>query len=398
MRIFIEPRELLLFRTGRPFSAGEHNFAESLFPPTPETLQGAVRALLATQWGAVQQPPLHHPVDIFRQQELKNLIGDVSGYGRLRFTGMTLGRRREDQKIERLFPAPAHILQVTLKDTEKKATQALVFLRPEQREDQWTNCPSEQKALLFPDLSGRETAGKSEAPNGWLTWQNLQIALQNKQLPEKNNYLVPEDKVYRIESRLGISMNTATKTTKEGFLYQMLMIRMQKDYGFIIDLALADEGQSKNDLVPQERPCSIPPELQFLPSEGWLTIGGDQRAARFFRLETPQCAEETVAVSPSSAARLLYFATPAYFMHGWLPEDRSIFPVQPYTAAISRYQSIGGWSLDPQNAGGRGKTMHRCVPAGSVYFFEQPITVTRPLTEYGQEIGYGITYTGDWKE
>jgi CRISPR-associated protein Cmr3 len=51
MRIFIEPVEPLLFRTGRPFVAGEYNFAASLFPPTPETLQGALRAAIAVQWG-----------------------------------------------------------------------------------------------------------------------------------------------------------------------------------------------------------------------------------------------------------------------------------------------------------------------------------------------------------
>ena len=50
MRLFIEPNESLLFRTGRPFVAGENNFAESMFPPTPETLQGAVRATIAAYW------------------------------------------------------------------------------------------------------------------------------------------------------------------------------------------------------------------------------------------------------------------------------------------------------------------------------------------------------------
>ena len=48
MRIFLEPTEPLLFRTGRSFDAGESGFAETLFPPTPETLQGAIRAAIAT--------------------------------------------------------------------------------------------------------------------------------------------------------------------------------------------------------------------------------------------------------------------------------------------------------------------------------------------------------------
>ncbi len=48
MRIFIEPTEPLLFRRGHAFDAGESNFADSMFPPTPETLQGAIRAMIAT--------------------------------------------------------------------------------------------------------------------------------------------------------------------------------------------------------------------------------------------------------------------------------------------------------------------------------------------------------------
>ena len=93
---------------------------------------------------------------------------------------------------------------------------------------------------------------------------------------------------------------------------------------------------------------------------------------------------------------MLYFATPTYFKQGWLPEDTTLFPSQPLTAAINRYQPIGGWYLNLHNAGGGSKMMRRCVPAGSVYFFKE-ITVNRPLTEYGWQIGYGITFTGEWK-
>ncbi|MBV9614034.1 MAG: hypothetical protein JO031_01100, partial [Ktedonobacteraceae bacterium] len=50
MRIFIQPCEVLLFRTGHPFNAGENHYADTLFPPTPETLQGAIRATIATCW------------------------------------------------------------------------------------------------------------------------------------------------------------------------------------------------------------------------------------------------------------------------------------------------------------------------------------------------------------
>lgn len=94
MRIFIEPTEPLLFRTGRPFTAGENNFAESIFPPTPETLQGALRAMIATQWG-LNSGKARSADHLFSQPEVVDLIGKREGdhnvYGRFRVIGLTLG-------------------------------------------------------------------------------------------------------------------------------------------------------------------------------------------------------------------------------------------------------------------------------------------------------------------
>lgn len=42
----IEPLDVLLFRDGRPFSAGEDHHATSLFPPNPSTVSGAIRTYL----------------------------------------------------------------------------------------------------------------------------------------------------------------------------------------------------------------------------------------------------------------------------------------------------------------------------------------------------------------
>ena len=108
MRLFIEPVESLLFRTGRPFDAGQDSFAESLFPPTPETLQGAVRATIATYWD-----PRKNFADAFNDLQLTNRIGDRDGYGRFRIIGLALGRypKVRPGAVERLFPPPAHIMK-----------------------------------------------------------------------------------------------------------------------------------------------------------------------------------------------------------------------------------------------------------------------------------------------
>ncbi len=398
MRIFIEPTEPLLFRTGRPFNAGENNFAETLFPPTPETFQGALRAMIAVQWGKSRQQPLSNLSEIFNERAIRQLIGcrvnDRNVYGRFRITGLTLGKRDKDTgSVERLFPAPAHIIRATVSQDGKKVP-TLARLKPESRPVGTSNIP-EGKHYLFPELHGQKTAAKSEDVTEWLTWQGLGAILKGD-LPKKD-HLAATDELYTRESRLGIGMNNATKTTQEGYLYQVQMIRMQPRCGFVVDIQLGEEQYGDSELPHEEQRTGeqeTPTELAFL-KEGWLTIGGEQRAARFEVLKPENITEEH-GISQTRAGRLLYFATPAYFKNGWLPATRGILPAEPLTVAIHRYQPIGGWLLNPENAGGAGKMTRRCVPAGSVYFFDKQITITQPLTEYGWQIGYGIAYTGEY--
>ena len=251
--------------------------------------------------------------------------------------------------------------------------------------------------MLFPELEGKETAGKSDAIEGWLTAQGLQRALSQTGLPDEED-IVPTHQIYERESRLGIGMNNATKTTEEGYLYQVQMIRMQSHYGFVVDIELGEEQYGDSELPhPEQRRGGqeIPPELAFL-KEGWLTLGGEQRAARFEVLQPESIAEEQ-GISQTTPGRLLYFATPAYFKNGWLPATPDILPTEPITAALNRYQPIGGWLLNLGNAGGLSKITRRCIPAGSVYYFDKEISVTQPLTEYGWQIGYGIAYTGGYE-
>jgi len=398
MRIFIEPTEPLLFRTGRPFNAGEDNFAESIFPPTPETLQGALRAAIAVQWGQQQSPPKTNLSEIFTDSELRELIGDYNTYGRLRITGLTLGRRNEQsRKIERLFPAPAHVIHATLKDGLQELKR-LVYLKPKQEQTGITNI-SEGCSLLYPVLNGKKTTEKSEDLKGWLTPQGLQAVLHGDMLLDNENYLVKTDQIYTRESRLGIGVDSEKQATREGYLYQVQMIRMQQChnfvYGFVIDLELgnSNNGHRKVQQPVNEQHKDATGKLNFL-QEGWLTLGGEQRAARFKVLKPEEIVEESGL--EKGTGNLLYFATPAYFEGGWLPKIPESLPTKPITAAINRYQTIGGWALEPSHAGGQSKVARRCIPAGSIYFFNKKISVTQPVTEYGWQIGYGITFTGEW--
>ena len=393
MRLFFEPTEPLLFRTGRPFDVGENNFAESIFPPTPETLQGAVRAAIATYWDTGKNLD-----EIFRQKEITDLIGDRTQYGRFRITGITLGRYKKETMpetdIEQVFPAPSHILQ------EEGDKKHLLRLIPRGvQKDVYTDLPDNMQ-LLYPGKNIENTHGKLEPLHGWLTKGGLDTALwTNKDIAEED--IINTNDIFVLEPRMGIGMNNATKTTQEGQLYQVQKIRMNPHvdskyiYGFIIDVRLAQNSTS--GAVPADSEPLVydnqTQQLLKLPDKGWVTLGGERRAAHFTVLHS-QSSQQI----PKQLGTLLYLATPAVLDSGWQPQVWPSPLISPVAASISRYQSIGGWLLTPGTGGGENKTMRRCVPAGSVYFFDQTVTMPQVLTDHGWQIGYGITYAGDWKQ
>ncbi len=118
-------------------------------------------------------------------------------------------------------------------------------------------------------------------------------------------------------------------------------------------------------------------------------MGGERRAVRFKAFDTGTS-------HVSTKGNLLYLATPAVFSGGWEPDN---MPEDPVAAAVPRYQPIGGWKLDPgKSGGGHNKEMRRCVPAGSVYFFDEKIDIPPSIgSDNTTQIGYGITRTGVWK-
>ncbi len=383
MRIFIEPTEPLLFRRGRSFDAGESNFAESMFPPTPETLQGAIRAMIAAHWdkdGSLAAA--------FKDPKLTVLIGDREGYGHFRITGLALGRRTEENgHVEQLFPTPVHLIQ----DDKNR-----LRLKPEviDIEHVMCNLPEGIGYLLKPEQS---TEGKLKPVGGWLTEANLLLALTTNNLSQLK--VVKDRCIFEYESRLGIGMSNATKTTQEGYLYQVQMVRMKANYGFVVDIRLSASSASNNVVGPANETLlddGVTQSMLRLPTTGWLTLGGEQRAAHFTVLQ-PKDRVSGVDIDQFKRGRLVYLAAPAYFSDGWqLPVGHFPLLNRPITAAINRYEPIGGWKLNPDNAGGTGKTTRRCVPAGSVYFFKEPVPIDQPLTEYGWQIGYGIAYTGEY--
>jgi len=106
MQIVIRPMDVWLFRDGKPFRAGEDHAAETLFPPSPFTLQGAIRTKVLADKGV--------NLAEFAKNGERNPDPDVGygeNFGKLRLRGPLL-MRCKDGKWERLIPMPTDVVKV----------------------------------------------------------------------------------------------------------------------------------------------------------------------------------------------------------------------------------------------------------------------------------------------
>ena len=115
-QIFIEPSDVLLFRDGRPFSAGEGHRARSIFPPTPSTMQGVIRSKVLSDRCGRYETYKNGCNDCEKQQNctIPNEIGRPAAngnghYGDLKIRGAIVAKH-ENSIITPYFPVPADVV------------------------------------------------------------------------------------------------------------------------------------------------------------------------------------------------------------------------------------------------------------------------------------------------
>lgn len=355
--LFIEPQDVWLFRDGRPFDAGSAHRAESMFPPSPIVLQGAIRS--------------HHlvlkNVDLTNPQQIRAAVGESLTYDKppnlngLKLSGPFLARRK-DGRIERLYPLPADVYQ--RKDGGFKAASPL-----SRTSELVCGNPS---LLLLPGAD----AGKPDDSPRWLTEEDLEKYFAGDVFKG-----IRANELYEKENRFGIGRNEQW-VVKQGMLYEAEFVRLRKGVGLLVEM----DGYQDDDW-----------------QSGLMQLGGESRAAHY----------ETVAPvpMPSQPAALptyfkVYFITPAYFGNGVEPKTKSwndFFggEVKLGTLAVRGYETLGGfdWAKDP-NSHEAHRPSRRYVPAGSVYYFKNVSGTKIPesLTEFGVEIGFGRFILAETKE
>lgn len=318
MELFIQPTDVWLFRDGRSFSAGSDHRAESLFPPFPTVIQGALRSKHLVFEG----------VDLTDKARIESKVGTGYDYKDFCIRGPIIVKEGV-----RYYPAPADAIAVD------EDGYILRPLRPTTVSSEVkTNAPT-ANLLLSPD----DLEPQKSRVNLWLTEEALRRYLAGNAVRT-----ISGEKLFVRESRPGIELDYGRRATKQGQLYEVEFIRPEMGVGIWVEVDGFDSW----------------------PPQGLLWLGGEARSGYFKQCPASSPPLLKAGESLPDQKFKLYLATPTYFAEGWRPDDGNwdqyfTGPVELIAAAIGRYQSVGGYDWAKRWH----KTAHRYVPAGSVYYF-----------------------------
>jgi CRISPR-associated protein Cmr3 len=407
-----EALDRLFFRNGHPFNAGEMAWLDSQFPPTGQTLQGAVRTAVLVHLGA--------DFEAFRKGQpcvsdgrgglccLKDDLGDPSSLGKLDLTGPFV---LKDGQL--MFPAPL--------DLVKTDTGGYELLCVDEEKpidcDLGKICLPRAKAVGVKTQDGKHLTAAAMA--GYLAGDVKGVLAPTSQNdtaatlwplfaddPEKPGLADREPKI-------GLEREDATRTAKEGMLYSIGFIRPRHD----VSLGLVVSG-----LDPANTPAGK--RVQALGGEGKLAgieIGGEigdksawpvmptltaQNSQLRFKLvfTTPTLFDkEGISWRPQGFAEDKSGSSTVWRGSLIVPNGTSIGDVEIVSACVGKPQKIGGWDMAMNNGKGGPRDLTCHLPAGSVYFCraaESELANIRKLhgaklglkTEYG----FGHVLIGIW--
>lgn len=374
----IVPRDPLIFRDGKPFTATPGERANSMPFPYPSTLAGAVR----TRSGTNPQTGF----DTSRVNELLNKT--VRG-------PILVELDSESNITEHYFPAPADALLIEENDDQHIYRYALAPM----------NLPEKN----LTDLSGlflvapsRQIKNKpsKNAPRFW-KWNELaDWLLEAKDSSEPFDFQQIGLGALPLDRRTHVSIDPLIQASQEGALFQTSGLEFTR-------AVLDDDHRIKN---AHSLGLALETDAALTPGMGFL--GGERRVAQWQMTtnampNTDKLSDIKTQIKMDKRCRL-FLATPAYFSKGHLPEYlETKFGAKVVAVASPRYQTISGWDYSKPN-GGEPKPTRRLVPAGSVYFldlsevkdidtfFDSVWLKTISDNEQLRRDGFGLALLGAW--
>ena len=333
---YIEPLDVLFLRGNKLFGdPGSHG--ESLVPPWPSAAAGALRS----------QVLAHDEVDLraFAQGHIAHpSLGTPAAPGSFALTAFTLAQQQVGGMVHTIHTLPADLVV-----TKNNAVLSIQSLRPRPPSHGLQSSGTLVQVPVLPEAERRK------AETGiWLTQDGWQSYL-NGQLPNPTTDLVNISELWAIDSRVGIGLDSGTRSVEEGKLFTAQAVAFKPGIGFVASVRGA-----------------------ALPEQGTLRLGGDGRGASSQSVahQTPQADLQVIA--PQGRCRVV-LTTPGLFTKGWLPNgfaqqsdghhwlDLHGVRARLVCATVPRAETISGWDL----ARWQPKDALRAATTGSVYWLDQ---------------------------
>jgi len=366
MRLLLEPLDVLMFRSSRPFFRGEQHIAEA-GPISPATFAGAIKTKLLLDYNP------NPPREWWKKTDFKKIaesIGSPENDGKIRILCVLFA---DMNTFEEYFPIPLDIVFSEKNDSA-------MLLKPLEN-----NIFALDTA--FYSLISQSFYVRTEAL--YLKREGFFKYLQGGLPAEYQEFFEKTTDLYGYERRTGIALRRDMKTTEEGMFYLAEFLRLQNRVGFMVWLNGIDS----------------------FPDEGLLKLGGEGRGCSYRKLEDWKPDVSKVIEEANASHRFkLYFATPTIFAKNgyetwWHPnlgilEEKMGVELSLVSAALGKPIMIGGWDA----AKNKQKPLQKAVPAGTVYFFkikgEKKLSgdLEMPLQIADREgmLGLGSAFIGVW--
>lgn len=358
---FIEPLDVLFLRGNKLFG-DPGSYGEALIPPWPSVAAGAIRSHMLVDDGV--------DLDAFsRGAEVHPSLGTPAEPGSFALTGFYLARRNAQGGTELLMAQPADLV------IAKTDAGELDISRLEPR----TLAHGLQTSGQLPQVPVLAQGSRRSKPESgyWLT-QAGWTAYLNGGLPE-SDHLLKSSALWSLDGRVGIGMDSATRSVESGKLFSMQAIAMHKPGNRIGRDTATGMAQHVDYTVGFVAGVqgAIP------PSSGLLRFGGDGRAASLSAAGISVPEVDYAAVAASKRCRIV-LTSPGLFPEGWkLPgtdsSNRVSLPggltARLESAALPRSEVLSGWDL----ANWKPKDAQRVAPTGSVYWLADLQTASGDL-------------------
>jgi CRISPR-associated protein Cmr3 len=344
---FIEPRDPLVIRDGRPNDRRSESATLSF--PLPSTCAGICRTQLGSEPG--RGFVLGAQLADLRRTSLRGpLLADRDAGGLL-------------------FPPPRDVRIERAHDGQLRARA----LSPVPTPDGVQHDDIEGLSLVGPAVDDARTAGKSARETAFWSWPAMERSLRAPLRLDGDadvNALLG-DGVARLpmEARTHVALDPDTDTAREGQLFGTAGLRF---------------AAGEPDSLSKVRPLALFVEFDASPiggraiRPGLAPFSGKRRLARWTPADTLQLpqipswlSEHVARAADGVSLRLrVILATPAIFRLGYRPAAgaSSLLPAiaKLVAALVPRPETVSGWDFEH----GRPKPSRRMVAAGSVFWID----------------------------